>query len=190
MNVKSLTLLMQVSHFLYVKTIFLVRNSIISKPFNRILMSQLTLPKRNLFPSWTTDLFNTEKFFTPGFMGFDSEFPEMDFARRMPSVNITENDKDFLIEMAAPGLERKDFKVEIENGVLFIRSEKKEEKKEETKTFARREFSYNSFSRSFTLPENCLPEKILAHYENGILSITLPKKEMTFAHPIKEIKVS
>ena len=92
--------------------------------------------------------------------------------------------------MAAPGLERKDFKVEVENGILFIRSEKKEEKKEETKNFTRREFSYNSFSRSFTLPENCITDNIMAHYENGILFITLPKKEMTFTKPVKEIKVS
>lgn len=153
-------------------------------------MSQLTIPRRNMFPSWTTDLFNTEKFFTPGFMGFDSDFPSMDFANRMPSVNITENEKDFMIEMAAPGLERKDFKVEVENGILFIRSEKKEEKKEETKNFTRKEFSFNSFSRSFTLPENCLPENIIARYDNGILFITLPKKEMTFTKPVKEIKVS
>ena len=153
-------------------------------------MSPLTIPRRSVLPSWTTDLFNTEKFFTPGFMGFDSEFSSLDFANRMPSVNITENEKDFMIEMAAPGLERKDFKVEVENGILFIRSEKKEEKKEETKNFTRREFSYNSFSRSFTLPENCMTDNIMAHYENGILSITLPKKEMTFTKPVKEIKVS
>lgn len=142
-----------------------------------------------MFPTWTTGLFDTERFFGPSLPGFDSDLL-MDFANRMPSVNITETEKDYLIEMAAPGLERKDFKVEIENGVLFIRSEKKEEVKEESKLFTRREFSFNTFSRSFTLPDNCMPEKISAHYVNGILQITLPKKEMTFSKPAQEIKVS
>ena len=153
-------------------------------------MSQLTsFKKRSMFPTWTTGLFDTERFFGPSLPGFDTEFP-MDFTTRMPSVNITENDKDFKIEMAAPGLERKDFKVEIENGILFISSEKKEEVKEDNKLFTRREFSYNSFSRSFTLPDNCMPDKIEAHYENGILQIILPKKEMTFSKPAQEIKIS
>lgn len=142
-----------------------------------------------MFPTWTTGLFDTERFFGPSLPGFDNDFLT-DFTSRMPSVNITENDKDYLIEMAAPGLERKDFKVEIENGILFIKSEKKEEVKEENKLFTRREFSYDSFSRSFTLPDNCMPEKIAARYENGILQITLPKKEMTFTKPAQEIKVS
>jgi HSP20 family protein len=113
----------------------------------------------------------------------------MDLAIRVPSVNITENDKDFKIELAAPGLERKDFKVEVENGMLCISSEKEEESKEEKKNYTRKEYSYKGFSRSFTLPDNCMPEKILAKYDNGVLNITLPKKEVTVSKPAKEIKV-
>jgi HSP20 family protein len=111
-------------------------------------------------------------------------------AKRVPSVNITENDKEFRIEMAAPGLDKKDFKVEVENGLLCISSEKEEETTEEKKNYTRREYSFNSFSRSFTLPENSLPEKINASYQNGILSIVLPKKEVSVLKTAKEIQVS
>ena len=148
-----------------------------------------TLSKReSLLPTWASDLFGTGKFFDPRLFDFDSD--GFDFAKRVPSVNITENAEEFKIEMAAPGLERKDFKVEVENGVLCISSEKEEESKEEKKNYTRREYSYNSFSRSFTLPENSLPDKINAKYENGVLNITLPKKEVTVSKPAKEIKVS
>ena len=94
-----------------------------------------------------------------------------------------------LVELAAPGLEKKDFKIELENQVLTVSSEKEEEKKEETKNFKRREFSYNSFSRSFQLPEDVLSDKIDAKYENGILKLSVPKKEVTVSKPKKEIKV-
>jgi HSP20 family protein len=150
----------------------------------------LTLPRRSLLPSWTNDLFDTGKFFEPSLLDFDGDFPVSDFATRIPSVNITENEKNFKIEMAAPGLEKKDFKIEVENGALWISAEKKEETKEEKKNFTRREFSYNSFSRSFRLPENCWPDKIEAKYDSGILKLMLPKKEVTVSKPAKEIKIS
>jgi HSP20 family protein len=153
------------------------------------LKTMTTLLKReSLLPTWANDLFDTGKIFGPRLFDFDGD--GSDFARRVPSVNITENEKEFKIEMAASGLERKDFKVEVENGVLCISSEKEEESNEEKKNYTRREYSYNSFSRSFTLPDNSLPEKINAKYENGVLNITLPKKEVTVSKPAKEIKVS
>ena len=108
----------------------------------------------------------------------------------VPDANIIENEKDYKIDLAAPGLEKKDFKVEILDGVLSISAEKEEEKKEEGKNFRRREFSYNSFKRSFTLPDNLLNDKIDAKYENGILHLTLPKKEVTVSKPAKQIKVA
>jgi HSP20 family protein len=94
------------------------------------------------------------------------------------------------LELAAPGMDKKDFKVNVENGTLTISAEKKEESKEEKKNYTRREYSYSSFSRSFRLPENCTAEKIDAKYDNGILRVTLPKKQMTLSQPAKEIKVS
>jgi HSP20 family protein len=106
-----------------------------------------------------------------------------------PDANIVEGEKDFKIELAAPGLERKDFKIELDGGLLTISSEKKEEKEESQKNFLRKEFSYSSFSRNFTLPENSVSDKIEAKYESGILNVIIPKKEVTLSKPKKEIKV-
>lgn len=146
------------------------------------------LKRESLLPTWTSELLDTGKFFNPRLFDFDGD--GFDLAKRIPSVNITEDEKEFKIEMAAPGLERKDFKVEVKNGVLCISSEKEEESKEEKKNYTRREYSFNSFSRSFSLPDNSLPDKINAKYENGVLNITLPKKEITVSKPAKKIKVS
>lgn len=143
----------------------------------------------NLFPRLATDFFDTDVFEMPSILDFDGGSTNFRL-KKVPSVNITENTKDFKIEMAAPGLEKKDFKIETDNGMLTISSEKQEEKKEEKENYTRREFSYQGFSRSFQLPENSLPEKIEAKYENGILKLTLPKKEVITAKTKKEIKVS
>ncbi len=143
------------------------------------------MPSR--WPSVSNELFDTG--FFPRMWDFTNDFGGSDWATNVPSVNIVENTKDFRIELAAPGLEKKDFKIAMENGMLVISAEKKEEIKEEKENFMRREFSYNKFTRSFRLPENCLTEKIDAKYENGVLRLILPKKEMTMAKPVKEIKV-
>lgn len=109
---------------------------------------------------------------------------EKNFANQMeesrgdiPAVNINEENDKFILEMAAPGLKKPDFNINLDNYVLTISSEKKEEKKEKDKNFTRREFFYNSFKRTFTLPKSIDAEKISADYENGILRVMLPKKE-------------
>lgn len=145
------------------------------------------LKRKSILPTWTNDLLDTDDFISPRF--FDLDGDGFEFAKNVPSVNINETEKEFKIEMAAPGLERKDFKVEVENGVLSISSEKERESKEEKKNYTRKEYSYSSFSRSFTLPGNSLPEKINAKYDNGVLNISLPKKEISVSKPAKEIKV-
>jgi HSP20 family protein len=129
---------------------------------------------------------------TSDFMDFDSEAPlsALRLGINVPSANVSETTKEFLVELAAPGLERKDFKVEIDNHTLCISSEKKEEKKEEREGYSRKEFSYNSFSRSFTLPENIKEGNIDAKYQDGILKISIPKKEITVSKPVREIAVS
>ena len=111
-----------------------------------------------------------------------------EYSGDVPSVNIIENEKDFLIELAAPGKSKSDFKIGLENQVLTISSEVNDENEEEKKNYTRREFVYNSFTRSFTLPKNIMHEKITADYKDGILRITLPKMEETKL--IKEIKIS
>ena len=96
----------------------------------------------------------------------------------LPSVNIKESNQDYVVEVAAPGLEKSDFKIELKRNVLTVSSEKQvENETKEGEQFTRREFSYQSFSRSFTLPEIADGDKIAAKYENGILSVSIPKKE-------------
>ncbi len=97
----------------------------------------------------------------------------------VPAVNIAENDESFILEVAAPGMSKKDFNLELDNGVLTISSEvkKEDEKKENGGRFTRREFSYTSFKRAFSLPETVDPEKISAKYNEGVLKIELPKRE-------------
>ncbi|MEY3236917.1 MAG: hypothetical protein RI883_1018 [Bacteroidota bacterium] len=145
------------------------------------------LKRKSILPTWTNDLLDTDNFISPRF--FDLDGDGFEFAKSVPSVNINETEKEFKIEMAAPGLQRKDIKVEVENGILSISSEKEHESSEEKKNYTRKEYSYHSFNRSFSLPSNSLPDKINAKYDNGILNITLPKKEVTVSKPAKEIKV-
>ena len=95
----------------------------------------------------------------------------------MPAVNIMEREKDFKIDLAVPGLDKKDFNIEVENDMLVVSGERKEEKVEEKDKVTKREFHYGSFKRSFTLPEIADVEKINASYNNGVLSVSIAKKE-------------
>ena len=106
-----------------------------------------------------------------------------------PPVNITEKPSLFLVELAAPGFEKADFIVKLDGNILNISTEKKEEKNEETDKLIRKEFTSKTFKRSFTIDEKIDAEKIVAKYENGILKLELPKKEILKA-AAKEISIS
>ncbi len=108
----------------------------------------------------------------------------------VPAVNISETDDSYRLDVAAPGLKKEDFKISIENDILTISAEKKSETSEKNEKFTRKEYSYSSFLRSFTLPELVNSEGIHASYENGIMSLVLPKKEEAKAKAPREIKVS
>jgi HSP20 family protein len=110
----------------------------------------------------------------------------------LPAVNIRENKDEFLIEVAAPGMSKDAFKVNYDNGRLTISSEMRNEKEEKKKElYTRREFSYMSFQRSFTIAENVVEgEKIKASYTDGILHITLPKREEVKPKPAREIRIN
>lgn len=108
----------------------------------------------------------------------------------LPAVNIKEDNDGFSVEMAAPGMEKADFKINLENNVLTISSEKQEEQKEEQDKYTRREFAYRAFQRSFTLPDSADSEKIEAKYENGVLHVNIPKKEEAKPQPPKLIEIS
>ena len=108
---------------------------------------------------------------------------------QVPAMNIRENENEFLLELAAPGLQKKDFKVKIENDTLSINVEKEEEREENQGDFSRKEYSYNSFRRFFSVPNTVNSEKIEAKYEDGILKLVLPKTEEG-KRQYKEIKIS
>lgn len=93
-----------------------------------------------------------------------------------PSVNVKETEKGFELAVAAPGLEKKDFRISVEKDQLTISAQKENQSEEKTNRFLRREFSYEKFTRSFTLPENIDAENITAQYENGVLNVLLPKR--------------
>ena len=132
-------------------------------------MNPRTLAKRTeRMPSFFEDFFNK-----PLLDLFDSGFPSR--TMNMPAVNITERKDDYLIAMAAPGLKKEDFKIDVEGNMLTISSEKEEENEE--KEYTRKEYSYSSFERSFTLPDEVNKDKIDAHYQDGVLELVLPKKE-------------
>ena len=145
----------------------------------------MTLIKRSNWPAlmtdnWLTDFFDNNRFFDADWM---KRFQEI------PAVNVREKNNEFLIELAAPGLKKKDFEITVENGILTIMAERKEEKEQKDENFTRKEFSYENFTRSFTLPENVNPEKVDAHYEDGILMLTVAKKEVVAEKKPKAIAV-
>ena len=110
-------------------------------------------------------------------------------AMTVPPVNITENKDEFLVSLAAPGMKKDDFKIDIDGNMLTISSAKEETKEEKEKRFTRKEYNYSSFSRSFTLPDEVNREKIDAKYEDGVLKITLPRKEEVKNPAAKQIAV-
>ncbi len=148
-------------------------------------MTQLKSTKeQDLFPSFVTDFFNSDRFFGPG-RWFEKEFEDF-----IPAVNIKESEKNYSIEIAAPGFEKSDFKIHVEGELLNISAEKKQEKSDKNERYTRKEYSYNSFSRSFTLPQNSNAEQIEANYEKGILGLNIPKKTETLLSNKKEIRIA
>ena len=110
----------------------------------------------------------------------------------MPAVNIKETPENFLVEMAAPGMEKKDFKIELDGTALTISSEKQDEREEnEGESYSRKEFSYQSFYRTFHLPKEVVDaDKIDAKYENGLLRLIIPKREEAKQKPARLIDIS
>jgi HSP20 family protein len=108
----------------------------------------------------------------------------------VPAANVVENENAYEIEFAVPGMGKEDFKINVENNVLTVSSEKETKNEVQEKNFTRKEFAYGSFSRSFTLPKTVDVDKISAGYENGILKVALPKKEEAKTQLNREIKIS
>jgi HSP20 family protein len=108
----------------------------------------------------------------------------------VPSVNIKEGKDEYAIEVAAPGFDKKDFRIDLNNNVLEISSEKEVKEENKDEKVMRREFRYSSFKRTFTLPDTVDTEKIKASYKDGILSISVPKKDEAKVKPTKQIAIS
>jgi HSP20 family protein len=122
-----------------------------------------------------------------------SDWNNMNFSgmnSTLPACNIIEEHDHFIIEVAAPGLKREDFKVSMVNNQLLVSCEKKSEMERSNKDYSRHEFSYETFQRAFSLPEGQIKgDNISAKYDNGILYITLPKREEVVSKPAKEIQI-
>ena len=131
------------------------------------------------FPSLVDELFNQER-----------RVRTSSISSTTPAVNIIEKDIQFMIELAAPGKKKEDFEIEIEDGILSISSSNKEDNTSEKETFTRQEFSYNSFRRSFTIPESVNVSSIEATYNEGIFLIKLLKLEEALPQPKKLITIS
>lgn len=145
-----------------------------------------------------TTLAKTNGSLFPGLFDFTREFwPDLannhysSTGTSIPAVNIRETAEGFEVEMAAPGMNKNDFRIELDNNLLTISSEKQHQNEQkEGERFSRKEFSYQSFKRSFSLPKEVVDDdKIAARYENGVLHLSIPKREEAKPRPPKQIKI-
>jgi HSP20 family protein len=141
-----------------------------------------------MLPSITNRSFRP--FYLPSFLE-DDFFPVLNSRKdSLPAVNIREDDKKFTLDLAVPGMDKKDLKIDINDDLLTISSETKNESEGSKDGYKRKEFSYSSFCRSFQLPENVNKEKIEASYKDGVLSVELPKAEEEKNKISKQIRIS
>ncbi len=123
----------------------------------------------NLIPAGFDDLFK------PWNNWFDNKY--LVKTMNMPAVNVTENEKEYKLTVAVPGMKKEDFKIDVEGNMLTISSEREESKEQKDEKYTRKEYNYTSFSRSFTLPDDVSRGKIDASYKDGILNVVMPRNE-------------
>jgi HSP20 family protein len=133
-------------------------------------------------PSVFTDFFND------GF--FDNELMNLPLTRWVPNANVRETSDEYIIELAAPGMEKDEFKVEAQEDLITIEGNHEEEMEERDEAYHRKEFKTTSFKRSFRLPQSVITDKVDAKYAHGILKLTLPKREEAKSIGKKLIKIS
>lgn len=141
----------------------------------------MSLVKRNnvIFPSLMNEFLSPD-----WFGGVDN------FKQSVPAANVKETETEFVLELAIPGRKKEDFNVEVDNDLLTISSEVKSGENKEGDGYTRREFTYASFKRVFSLPETISLDKINASYEDGILKFVLPKKEEALPKPKRLIEIA
>lgn len=147
-------------------------------------MSLIKRNETNWLPSVFDDMFKTD------WLGGTTNVNSI--GTSIPAVNIMETEDEFSVEVAAPGKTREDFNIELDNDVLTISSEEKKETETTDKKgrYTRKEFSYTNFKRAFSLPDTVDSEKIAASYKDGVLNISLPKKEEAKVQPKRMIEIS
>lgn len=141
----------------------------------------MSIVKRNnvLFPSLMNEFFKPD-----WFGGMDN------VNYNVPAANVKESESEYLLELAVPGRKKEDFNVEIDNDVLTISSEVKNEDSKVDEGYTRKEFTFSSFKRVFSLPETVAADKINASYEDGVLKFVLPKKEEALPKPKRLIEIA
>ena len=144
----------------------------------------MALIRRSDWPSTVggsllSDFFDDDRFFTSPWMRGEN----------LPATNIKETEKSYEIEVAVPGFKKSDINVAIDSGTLTISAEQKQEDDSNENNYKRREFSYKSFSRSFSLPENTSDEDVNARYEDGVLKLSVAKKKTENAKPKRAIQI-
>ncbi|RCW90806.1 Hsp20/alpha crystallin family protein [Winogradskyella arenosi] len=157
-------------------------SNLISVPKNGTLSNSNSNSNFSTLSHWLDDIFNRD-------------FPSVltsnfNTGMTLPQVNIKETADAFIVDMAVPGLKKSDFHIDLDNDLLSISTETKEENEHKDANYTRREFGYASFKRSFNLPESVDEDAINARYEDGILSILLPKKEEAKQKPVRNIEIS
>jgi HSP20 family protein len=133
-------------------------------------------------PSVITDFFND------GF--FNNELSNFPLTRWVPNANVRETSDEYIVELAAPGLEKNEFKVEVQEDLVTIEGQHEEDREESNEEYHRKEFKTTSFKRSFRLPQSIVSDAVDAKYNQGILKLTLPKREEAKSIGKKLIKIS
>lgn len=144
-----------------------------------------SLAPKSFFSDFFSDV---DRFFENDLLRMPAQIGRQ-FMRNMPATNIRESEKEYTIEVAAPGMAKDDFNIDIDEGMLTISSQKEENTTQEEENFTRREYNYNSFSRSFRLPESVNADDIKARYEEGVLKISVPKREEVSASNRKRVNI-
>jgi HSP20 family protein len=138
-----------------------------------------TITRRSFRPFYLSNIFD------------DTFFPVLHSSTNsVPAVNIREDEKNYNLELAVPGIDKKDLKIDLNEDVLTISSEVKQENEEEKNGYKRKEFSYSSFARTFYIPENIDRDKIEASYKDGILNVSLPKQETEKSKLARQVNIS
>lgn len=129
--------------------------------------------------------------FLPSLFNFGGDLVNRFFNEDLPATNVSENKKEYKLELEIPGFDKEDIAIEIDNNVLKISAKKefRQEEKDEQEKILRQEFSSTSFSRSFALPDNVDTENIVANQKHGILNVVLPKKDKAVEDKVKKIEI-